>query len=280
MKKSLLFVMVSFFIAFAVNAQEVVTIVNPSFELPDGGEKIKDPNLMDGWHSDDNTTTDTGREANAFAPDGAMIGFSRSTDASVYQVVDKLTAAQTEYTFKIKSMITWAPASITENYCVTRFSVMAEGADYSTRIVVDTMAFVIGTLEFEEFTHTYVFPAGHSHSGKSLLIEYKYIAVGPDAAWAGFDDLKLTKSFTTGVASLNQSKLLNVFPNPASGNCTITMNSNKEAQYAVYSLTGKAVKNGTFTKSYNLNLSGLTKGIYFVKVNGENKTEVAKLVVR
>jgi hypothetical protein len=281
MKKILLFVMCFFLIAFVVEAQTVVTIVNPSFELPDDGAKIKDPNLMDGWHSDiTDGTTDSGREANASAPDGLMIGYARNIDGRIFQAVDKLTASETAYTFTISSFVTWAPAEITASNCVTYFSVMDEGAEFNTRVVVDSLATPIDNIEFQVINHTYVFPAGHSYAGKTLLIEYAYGTEGGVNAWAGFDDLHLTKTAVSGVDDLIQSNLFNVYPNPATDNCVLSASSAKPVQFTLYSSNGKAIKSGSFTKSYNLDLSGLNKGIYMFKVNGENKTELKKIVIR
>jgi hypothetical protein len=277
MKKNLLYVMFSLLIAFGAKAQEEITIVNPSFELPDGGLKITNPNEMDGWLNDA-PDTDSGREASATAPDGAMIGYARNSDGRIYQQVDILTANKTEYVFTMQAMITWNPNPL--GYCNTYFSVLDEGDDYVNRVVVDELSTEINAAGFIEISHTYLFDAGHEYEGKVLIIEYAFVTDGAQDGWAGFDDLHLTRDLSTSVKELNDAKLLSVSPNPASESCTISVNSTEVAQYAIYNISGKEVKSGSFSNSCILDLSDLNNGMYLVKVNSKNKSEVAKLIVR
>jgi hypothetical protein len=253
-------------------------IANPSFELPDNGAKIGNPNNMVGWHSDKTGGTDSGRESNPSAPDGAMSGYSRNSDGRIYQAVDTLTASKGEYNFTIKSKITWNPNPT--GYCVTYYSVMDKGADYLTRVVVDSLVTEING-SWAEITHNYVFDANSAYSGKVLLIEYAFFTVDKKDGWAGFDDLHLIKiDQTTGIEVLPKISFVKIFPNPTSENCILSVNSSNQAQFKIYNIEGKLVKSGNFTDSYNLKLSGLKKGIYLIRVENENKTEVAKLVLK
>ena len=67
MKKKLLLVTLIALWVGAIIAQSVdVPIENHSFELPEGGAKITNPEDMPGWHCDN--STDSGREGNDAAP--------------------------------------------------------------------------------------------------------------------------------------------------------------------------------------------------------------------
>jgi hypothetical protein len=174
---------------FNTNDSTYIELANPSFELPVGTAKISNPNAMDGWHSDKTTGTDSGREASSNAPDGLMIGYSRNTDGRIYQPVDTLTSDKTLYNLSLMSMITWSPSTL--GYCRTYFSVMDLGADYSTRVVIDSLSTIIDNSGFKQITHSYTFDTNHIYAGKVLLIEYAFVTNGTANAWAGFDDFKL-----------------------------------------------------------------------------------------
>lgn len=77
-----------------------------------------------------------------------------------------------------------------------------------------------------------------------------------------------------------------LFPNPSNGSFTVSVLSDNEADVtvAVYDITSKAILRETFNStkgenSFNLDLQGRAKGIYFVEVkHGETKT-IKKLIV-
>jgi hypothetical protein len=72
----------------------------------------------------------------------------------------------------------------------------------------------------------------------------------------------------------------NMFPNPLTGNVlNITSNSNADKTVAIFDVLGKQVLNGKVTEG-TVNVSGLTSGIYIVKVTEEGKTATRKLVVK
>jgi hypothetical protein len=168
---------------------EVITIVNPSFELPAGEEKISNPNEMIGWHCDKTSGTDSGREWNGTAPDGFMAGYARNSDGRIYQAVDTLTANETRYIFTIMSAITWNPNP--RGFCTTYISVMDQGADFSTRTVVDQLSTEIYNGGFAKISHNFLFDFGHVYSDKVVIIEYAFTTDGAADGWAAFDDLHL-----------------------------------------------------------------------------------------
>ena len=89
---------------------------------------------------------------------------------------------------------------------------------------------------------------------------------------------------TVGIADLNSNNIFNVTPNPSFGIFTITVNST-EYQFnklSIYNLLGKeimseVITNNNFKKV--INLEGLTKGIYLVKISGANQTLFKKVVI-
>ncbi len=73
---------------------------------------------------------------------------------------------------------------------------------------------------------------------------------------------------------------LKMFPNPLSGNIlNITSDANASKTVAIYDVLGKQVLNTVVTNE-TVNVSGLTSGVYIVKVTEEGKTATRKLVVK
>lgn len=84
---------------------------------------------------------------------------------------------------------------------------------------------------------------------------------------------------TAGVTENNIAGL-KMFPNPLTGNVlNITSDANASKAVAIYDVLGKQVVN-TITANGTVNVSGLTAGIYIVKITEEGKTATRKLVVK
>lgn len=69
-----------------------------------------------------------------------------------------------------------------------------------------------------------------------------------------------------------------MYPNPTNGN-TVTIISQENLTVEVYNILGKKVKAQTITSSQNkLNISGLSRGVYLVKLNSATSTTTKKLI--
>jgi hypothetical protein len=84
---------------------------------------------------------------------------------------------------------------------------------------------------------------------------------------------------STGINELADSEELSIYPNPTDGEVNITLkNGVQSACLSVYSLTGKKVYSDPAFVGGKVDLSGLSKGIYFVKVSFDGKISIAKLI--
>ncbi len=73
---------------------------------------------------------------------------------------------------------------------------------------------------------------------------------------------------------------LNIYPNPSTGLLNITNRTNDDITFAVYSLLGKEMKKGILSDFDNqIDLSGLSDGIYIVKLNQNNASLHKKIIV-
>jgi len=87
-----------------------------------------------------------------------------------------------------------------------------------------------------------------------------------------------------GVLGVNKAQLLNfsMYPNPSSGRVNLQLPSgNYRAQVKVYDYLGKTlIQNSINSQNTNLNISNLSAGIYFVRIQSDSKVGTKKLVVR
>ncbi|MCP4163215.1 MAG: T9SS type A sorting domain-containing protein [Deltaproteobacteria bacterium] len=83
-------------------------------------------------------------------------------------------------------------------------------------------------------------------------------------------------SSTLNTEGFNIENDLSFYPNPARDE--ITLSKKVEGNYKIYSINGVVVKEGVVTEK--LNISGLSKGIYVIKVTNLNQTEfsIKKLI--
>ena len=84
---------------------------------------------------------------------------------------------------------------------------------------------------------------------------------------------------TLGTNDLNESQF-SIFPNPATqGYVNISSQLNGDKEVVVYNVLGKQVINSTIANE-RLNISGLSSGIYIIKVTQDNISTTKKLVVK
>ena len=96
-------------------------------------------------------------------------------------------------------------------------------------------------------------------------------------------EINLTGSCALGVDSVDGiSENLRVFPNPASTNLNVRLKSiGANTNLEVYNAIGQVVipSQKISSNEFDLNVSGLTKGVYFLKVNNDNQVSNIKFAV-
>jgi hypothetical protein len=85
--------------------------------------------------------------------------------------------------------------------------------------------------------------------------------------------------FINSVAS-NDAEISSVYPNPASYDVNIQINSKDFATYELLSIEGKFIKNGGFQNQMVLNVNDLSSGVYLLRVNTSNAIETHRLIVK
>ncbi|HXB39279.1 MAG TPA: C10 family peptidase [Bacteroidia bacterium] len=112
---------------------------------------------------------------------------------------------------------------------------------------------------------------GHSN------VMFAWENVSAWGTWIYVDNINIS-SMTTGIATHNNNGF-NLYPNPASGSFTIESGHSGKITYAVYSMSGQEVKNGSVNNKETISTSDMAGGIYFVKVIDGGNTYIKKLVV-
>lgn len=93
---------------------------------------------------------------------------------------------------------------------------------------------------------------------------------------------EITKTITVpnlSIADYNQ-KIFSVFPNPTSDSITINWNTNfNHANYLICDVSGKIIAENQLTNTTNLiAMQDFSKGIYFLKINTENSSQIIKII--
>jgi len=77
----------------------------------------------------------------------------------------------------------------------------------------------------------------------------------------------------------NNTNHVSVYPNPTSGALTIELNNTSEKTIIVTDVTGRIISSSTSAlEVVNVNLSNLSNGIYYVKIQSATSSEVVKVV--
>jgi hypothetical protein len=69
------------------------------------------------------------------------------------------------------------------------------------------------------------------------------------------------------------NELFNVYPNPSNGLFNIELSNEDKAAMLVTDITGKVIRAAQLNKNerYTLDLSGYSKGMYFIKMSGKHQ---------
>jgi hypothetical protein len=128
-------------------------------------------------------------------------------------------------------------------------------------------------------------PSGVIMQGAAVSINpnstTSYVVTGTDAnGCTNTANLTQNVSECVGINTLNASANgVKIYPNPTSGEFNIELNSTSVSTIEVTDVTGRVITSATATQeTVNVNLTNLANGIYYVKIQSENGTEVVKVV--
>lgn len=125
-----------------------------------------------------------------------------------------------------------------------------------------------------------------SYTGTATFTNTKDLLIG--SGIDGYvDEVRISniiRSFTsTPVNSPIENELLSVFPNPSNGRVQLHLQSEAlNAELSVFSLDGQLVirKRVTNTLDFTLDLTSVSKGVYFIHIADNNKNQIVKLIIQ
>ena len=90
----------------------------------------------------------------------------------------------------------------------------------------------------------------------------------------------ITGDAVSEIISLNENNLdLNIYPNPSNGNVNIEIDENGDYLVQINDVVGKNIYSNNINNNTSLNLEALNKGIYFVTISNEEKSNTTKLII-
>jgi len=283
-----------------------VTLVNPSFELPNDSVKIpcsygyvpkkgdtiafnKIPGF--GWKIDD--CNDEGREdpkkaggmdatSKILAYDGWHVMYSHASGGHFYQVVGKV-AKGDKYTLSDETIYSYS--DVDTSYSGVYISLFS-GTDTTKRTIVagDSTLWDNTAGDVAAWTLVYTsFTVKDTDAGKTLVVEFG-CSSNNEGSYTYFyhDSINLVKTTATVGIATKESNLSNiqVYPNPSSDGL-FNLRNVSTGTASVYDLLGKLVYSQSITNSNQLiNLSAQGKGLYILKVTSNNTDKIQKLVIK
>lgn len=220
-------------------------------------------------------------------------------------------AATTTLTASGASTYTWSTGVNTPSITVsptvtTTYTVVGTGTNVCTTTVVDTvkintpptvMANATSTLVCSGSSVTLTGSGAASYTWSGGVTDgaafapsatQQYTVTGSDAnGCTGSDTITITVQSCTGINSIGLAQSASIYPNPSKGVVNISMNLSGQSylDIKIVNMSGEVVYhelvgsvNGAITKT--LNLSDLSKGIYFVRVGTDKEIVMKKVVLQ
>ncbi len=100
-----------------------------------------------------------------------------------------------------------------------------------------------------------------------------------DTSFSGRTDICFEDG-TSGIAN-ELTNITDIYPNPTTGEFVIKSHDLNDADVFVFTITGKEIYHSTIDKdTYTVDLKGVKKGVYFIKITSEDKSHITKLIIK
>jgi len=126
-----------------------------------------------------------------------------------------------------------------------------------------------------------VLVAGDTTASITVFQNGEYQVVASNLAGCSSSDTITVLS--TGSQTLRQASDVKIYPNPSTGNLQLKFNSEiKSGTISVIDISGKLILEKQFNHSSTLNvdLTSLSKGIYFLKINSVDGIQIHKIIIQ
>ena len=112
-------------------------------------------------------------------------------------------------------------------------------------------------------------------------LAFKYYSNGSPTRW-NVDNFSISANNGIGIKDYGLERMINIFPNPTNEILNIATDTDlKINSIAIYSSTGQLLKTyKNSQKSFNIDLKGISKGIYYLHFQLENENVVKKIILK
>jgi len=128
-------------------------------------------------------------------------------------------------------------------------------------------------MDYSEETCQNIFTQGQVDIMRSMVL----------TARSGLLEAQCVDSVSAGILKLKNTLMVNVYPNPSNGIINIDFwVATDDVKVVVTDVLGNSVAENVFEESqtrFSCNLSGLNKGIYFVRVQHGQKTAIKRIII-
>lgn len=231
------------------------------------------------------------RTGNAYAGFGALQTIS--TDLREYpgiQLSQPLTIGQKYFaSFYVSRAVSPTPyMNVAINKIGIRLSTMSfstsnwEPVDNYAQIFTDSI--ITDTLNWIEISGTFTADSAYEYLSIGNFFQDSltaYIRYDSTSTWAYYyiDDVYLAVDSAVGIAASKNDDLIRVFPNPAKD--WITIQGRGIYKISLYDISGSPFLfyEVSPTSSLRINISDITKGVYFISVKTLNENVTKKLII-
>jgi hypothetical protein len=160
-------------------------------------------------------------------------------------------------------VISWDPS--TDNRVVQQYIV------YNNQAAVQALDTILAKETGNTFTVTSGLKQGRKYTFGVVAVD----VYGNKSAKTNAAEIEIP----VGIENVTKSPMI-VYPNPSGGIFNIISEGNEMVSLEVYNLTGGLVTSSVFTQNCTLDLSKYSKGVYFLHLKAEGKTQITKLIVQ
>ncbi|MEI6509289.1 MAG: T9SS type A sorting domain-containing protein, partial [Bacteroidota bacterium] len=92
----------------------------------------------------------------------------------------------------------------------------------------------------------------------------------------------VNEAATTGISNVNGTSAMKLYPNPNNGKFTIDAEGTEITSVKVYNIIGTLVKeisNKDNSKTIEIDMTGVSEGVYIVKMEGPGKVSTQKITI-
>jgi len=97
--------------------------------------------------------------------------------------------------------------------------------------------------------------------------------------WGETEDYTINITGTAGISESSQNNTISIYPNPSNGMITVINEKSANSDVEIYNLVGELVFKTAMNHQKTIDLSNQPKGVYMVKMTGENESIIKEKIV-